>query len=133
MILESGTNAIRTAIESWATTNSYSIGYDNLAFEKPDEALHGRVSIIAGDTVQADMGVPRRWRTAGTVMLRIFSPIDKGEQSIYQMIDSFSQTMSSTTLSGIVVTRSTRSNRVGRSGKWWQWNVTLPWYMDYTE
>ena len=132
MNIEDVSRIFREEVKAWADGRSLTIGFDNLPFDRPEDALHAMLSVLPGDSVQVEAGDLKRWRTAGITLLRVFLPYPNGEEPIHQTIDSFCQTFRSQTLQSTVVIRTARATKVGRAGKWWQWNVTLPWYYDVT-
>ena len=132
MNIESATKIIRQEVKTWAAaeTPALTLGYDNLPFTRPEDGLYGMLSVLPGTATLVGIGEQKRWRTTGIAMLRLWIPMEQGEEEIHQTVDSFAIKFRSTTLQSVLVTRTPSSARVGRAGKWWQWNVTLPWYID---
>ena len=130
MNIEAVTKIIREQVGAWALSRSLLLGYDNLPFDRSEDALHARLTVQLGSTNQASLGANPRYRTSGVFVIRLFAPFESGEEELHQHADSAAQTFRTTTLDSVLVTRTPSVFNVRRAGKWWQVNVTCPWYSD---
>lgn len=102
---------------------------DNLEFTQPEDATWARVTVIPSATEQADIVPGRRYRAVGIAMFSFFSPFNKGDEELNLLADYACTKFRTVSASGVTY-RTPSPARVGRAGKWWQVNVTVPWYSD---
>lgn len=104
--------------------------YDNMPFTEPTGLIYAKLTIQPGDTAQRSIGdTTKRYRTAGMLIVSIFGALEKGDEPIVQLADSIALAFRPSTYQSVVF-RTPSVIRVGRAGKWWQYNVFCPWYLD---
>jgi hypothetical protein len=127
------TKAIRTKIGTDVVTGlSIPLQYDNdKDFAQPESTKWGRVRITFDDAARADTGSPgaNRHRVQGMVMFQLFQPMSIGTKAGWTDSDGVKNAFISANTGGATFRTPTIVN-VGRSGKWWQWNVNCPFYAD---
>lgn len=112
------------------TPYSLQTQYDNMPFTEPTSGLYAKLTIQPGDTNQQSIGdAIKRYRTAGQLIVSVFGELEKGDQTVVQLADNIALAFRPSTYQGVVF-RTPSVIRVGRAGKWWQYNVFCPWYLD---
>lgn len=131
MIIDAVSKASRSRFKTLiADVQSLPTHYDNQKFTVPENTRWCRLTVLPGDTEQADMGTPaKRWRTSGVVVAQLFSPLEQGDENILQLADLIAETFRGKTVAPAIF-RSPSIVRVGRAGPWWQVNVSCPWFAD---
>ncbi|MBB76529.1 MAG: hypothetical protein CMJ75_18650 [Planctomycetaceae bacterium] len=123
--------AIRTKAKSVLDGAGVPTIYDNRADKINKDSRWARVTILPGAGTQASIGTPEtnRHRLPGTLVIQLFEVFEKGtadlEALIDTVVDEFTEANDAT-----VTFRTPGVLRVGRSGKFWQVNVTVPWFAD---
>jgi len=108
------------------------VQYDNAPFDPPDNATWVRVSILAGEPVTVEFGDSMRYRTPGVMDALISIPIESGTKDALELADVIAAAFRYVTAGG--VTYGLPGVRtMGRSGSWWQINVSCPFYADTVE
>lgn len=110
------------------------VQYDNKDDkDQPEDGIWCRFTILPADTSQASIGGSatggQMFRTPGICIASLFAPYGSGDDALFALADLIAQKFRTTTYSGVVF-RTPGIARVGRAGKWWQVNVTAPWYSD---
>ena len=138
MSTESVHNAIRSRfyseVESAASLDN-KVQYDNQ--KKPSAAggdsLWVRFKVLPGDSAQVDTGSSsHRYRSVGIAVAQIFAPVNTGTKSIATLTDTIKSAFRGVTASGVKYVDEPQEQNVGRSGKYWQHNVTIKWQADNT-
>lgn len=124
-------NAIRSRMDAQvAVPESVAVQYDNEGEAPPSDAVWIRCAVQVGRSEQADMGSTTvRERTVGVVMAQVFCPADEGDQPGLEMADKIKAAFRRVTAGGVTY-RVPSIEPQGRDGKWWQINVTVPFYSD---
>ncbi len=112
--------------------------HDNAPINPPDDAEWIRFSIKPGDATQvsiggsASSGQPVRERTMGIAIAQIFTPLGGGDAPAMATAEAIKATFRRTTATVPVTVqfRTPEITFVGRSAKWWQVNVTCPFFSD---
>ena len=90
----------------------------------------GRLSVLWGDSVQAEIVSDPRYRTAGTVIVQIFSPAGRGSSDAMTIADTVVSLLRRVRLDGMTF-RAPSPVRVGSGlDGWYQVNVNAPMYLD---
>ncbi len=105
--------------------------FENLPFTRPD-TLYVSLSILPGDKRQVSAGKNCRYRQTGIMLARIFGELEKGDGHLIELADFIEDAFRSKTYSNVVFSTPS-TNRVGRAGKYWQVNVSCPWYSDFIQ
>jgi len=94
---------------------------------------YGRISIMPGDTQRATIGAftDNLHRSTGITMVSVFVPFGTGDELALRMTDLIARKFTAVT-TGIVTFTNASHVRVGRAGKWWQFNVSCPFSFDTT-
>lgn len=115
-----------------ATPNALPTHYDNAPFEAPDNALWCSVSVLFGETFKRGLGNPSLYRTPGVMVASLHTPIETGDQALLSLADKIVRVFEAVTDQSVTF-KTPSVQRVGRTGKWWQINVTCPFYSDQLE
>jgi hypothetical protein len=130
MSFEALEDAIRTRFNTEITTGqSLVTQWPNAPFDKPDNALWARVTILEGATRQKTLGPSAEQRTPGVLTVQLFYPVGRGTEVQTQMADTIAAKFKRDTFSGVVF-QTPYIEQKGRSGKEWQVNVICPFYYD---
>lgn len=125
--------AIRSRFNTLVTTAmSLPTQFENDGdFSAPETALWARLSILPATGNQHSIGDPGNnvFRDSGLMIVSLFYPFGKGDKPIYDMVDMIRPLFQSRTEDGVTY-RTPVPQRIGRAGKWWQVNVTVPWQSD---
>lgn len=105
--------------------------WDNDEAATPDEGPWILFSVRLGDAVQTALGRSKRFRTPGVAIAMIAVEAGTGEKQALQVADIIRTAFRSLTDEGVTYKTPT-VRTIGRSGKWWQVNVTCPFYSDDT-
>lgn len=127
------TKAIRTKVQTDIVTGlSIPVSYDNdKDFSTPESSKWARVTIMYDDALRVDTGTPgaNRHRVIGMVTFQLFHPLSEGMKAGYTDADGVKNSFIGSVAGGAVF-RTPKVSNVGRAGKWWQLNVTCPFYAD---
>lgn len=126
-------NTVRTRFKTQvADAESLPTQYDNAQFAVPQTGAWATWSVIQADSLQASTGGGNggeRYRTLGLGEAQIFTALEEGPQPALALADKVRAAFRRVTQSGVVF-ESPSLSVVGREGKWWQVNVTCPFYAD---
>lgn len=104
--------------------------YENMPFTRPEDTMYAKFTIIPGGTQQQSLGAPtKRFRSTGLLIVSVFVPLETGDQDVVQKCDAIALSFASKTYQSVVF-NTPSVIRVGRVDKWWQYNVSCPWYLD---
>jgi hypothetical protein len=115
------------------------VAYDNAPVDENqlDGKLWARCTMVDGDGEQLTLGKTKRFRTYGALVVQVFGPIGSGDAGIREVVDEIDQGVDE---NNICLFRSVKADgltwrtpsitNVGASGKWWQINVTCPFYYE---
>ena len=123
-------NAIRSRFEDQVgEPQGATVLYDNEFEQTPSTGVWMVVTIQTGETQQADLGPVPRYRTAGQIVVEIYQEAAEGDYTTTALADEVARAFRSLTADGVTY-RSPSLTQLGRSGKWWQQNVSCPFYYD---
>jgi hypothetical protein len=125
-------NTVRSRFETQiATPESLTTQYDNQSLDNPDDKIWCRLTIKFGETELASFGSPssNRFRTVGTMIAQLFSPIGKGSGELEELADTISNSFKCITQDGVTFIDPDIVN-VGEREGMWQINVVCPFYSD---
>jgi hypothetical protein len=108
-------------------TIAYTFG--DVKFDPPAAAPWVRLTILPGEAVQVEMGMKRRVRRTGLVVVDIFVPAGSGDGLAKSLGDAVAGIFQLRTLSGVVF-RATSMERVGPDGPWVQYSASTPYQAD---
>jgi len=104
--------------------------YDNAPpSSQPEDAKWARVWIVWGDSLLVEIGAQKNFRTVGQLVANLFLPVEKGDKDLLAVADTIRSAFRAVTVSGVVF-RSPSITTVGRTGNWWQVDVSCPFYTD---
>ena len=109
--------------------------YDNRMSNQPegDGKTWCRLTVLPGNSNQAtavnSTSGGQMFRSSGVFVAQLFTSLDAGDEGILTLADDVAKAFRATTHQGVTF-RTPSVSRVGRAGKWWQVNVTVPWYAD---
>ncbi|RKY09815.1 MAG: hypothetical protein DRP56_02115 [Planctomycetota bacterium] len=133
MISETVADTIRSRFKTQiADGQSLPTQYDNEGgFTKPNAAIWGRLSIVDGDTDQADIGSTsnRRYRTVGILYAQLFIPLSKGDKALRVMAGHIETAFRGLT-AGNIHYGTPKGKPMGRDGNYWAYTVRCPFYFD---
>ena len=131
MTFEQLFNAIRNRFETQvATPQSVFTVYPNTKHKLPESGMWVQFSVLPGEDIQVDVGTQNRYRTTGIALANIFCPWETGEQDALVLADQIKTAFRGVTDAGVTY-RTPSVQVIGRTaGKWWQINVSCPWYAD---
>lgn len=104
---------------------------DNQDVSQPEQAPFVKLTSLPGSHEQASTGgSTNRYRYTGVFVFSIFVEFGQGDALANAIVDAIVSVLrDNSTYNGLVL-RSASPIRVGRAGKFWQMNVTVPWYFD---
>ena len=106
--------------------------YDNAPFQQPENTQWCRWSIRPASRTQMDVGSStKRKRTVGVAIAQIFLPLEQGDKAHLVVADAIEAVFKPGAAAGVTY-RTPEIVVVGRANdnKWWQVNVTCPFYAD---
>lgn len=123
--------AIRTKFKTLADSNALATAYDNNTFDPASKPLWCRLTIKPGQSEQMSIGAPgaNRFRNPGVMFAQLFVPDGTGDKVILAMADIIANGFRSVAVTGITYMTPSITT-VGRTEKWYQVNVTVPYYSD---
>lgn len=136
--MASNFQAVHSALRSWFKTNvtdaeSLQTQFDNMEFTPPETGEWCRFTTIPGESTQAEIngGGGGTVRTPGICVASLFTEFEKGDKPLLDLADIIADAVSPGVVSGVTL-RPATLQRIGRAGKWWQVNVTIPYFADRT-
>jgi hypothetical protein len=136
MTIAAVANTIRSRFSTLVEdTQSIPVQYDNAPDVIPGDALWARCSIVQGDSFRVSIGTVTadRYRSVGVMVASIFSPMDQGDSASLGLAQVVRDAFISVTDGGVTFKTPSIAS-IGKSGtKWWQVNVTCPFYFDDLE
>lgn len=105
--------------------------YDNDPTEPEKKSIWCRFTVLPGDSKQASLGSPGAnvFRTPGIAIAQLFGPVGNGDAVLLQKADDIIEHFCNQYSSGVHFgTPSIKS--IGRSGAFWQVNVSCPFWVD---
>ena len=104
--------------------------YDNQEFPSTVTDPWIRATILHGGNFQADMGAEKkRIRRMGVIMFQLFGGLNKGTQAINKLVAHIETVFRAKRVDGVCY-RTPDIVTVGRSGKYYQLNVSCPFWVD---
>ena len=130
MSYETAHNTIRTHFGTQIEdAQSVYVLYDNVEDGHPADTKWVRMSILDGEAFQSEIGASPKFRHPGIMEVQVFVPVHEGDKTALTLADQIVTAFRRTTISGSVVFRTPSVLTVGSTGgKWWQVNVTCPFY-----
>lgn len=126
--------SIRKKFSNLAQSLSLVTQYDNLPLASgvspTEEKVWVKLAIIPGENDQKTIGDSTKvFRHTGVFIASIFAAFESGEKPIYDLVEEITHEFRSSSVDGVTY-RTPSVVRVGRNDKWWQVNVTCPWFSD---
>ncbi len=114
-----------------ADAQSVEVAYDNFPFEDPGDTTWVRFTVQMGESILVSSGGTgsNRYRTPGQAVATVFHPIEHGIDDSYTLVDQIADVFRAVTSDGVTY-QTPNVVTVGRSGKFWQTNVEIPFYAD---
>lgn len=124
-------SAVSPAIDVANGNDKVMIFLDNQDVSQPEQAPFVKLTSLPGSHEQASTGGnTNRYRYTGVFVFSIFVEFGQGDALANAIADAIVSVLrDNSTYNGLVL-RSASPIRVGRAGKFWQMNVTVPWYFD---
>jgi len=127
-----GIEAVNNVIRSRWKTNiadaqSVTTVYDNAPDTHPDDSLWVRLSIKYSQATLNEIGSQKTFRIRGRMVAQIFDRIEKGDKDINALIDTIRPFFRAVTDTGVTF-MTPEVSVVGADGKWWQVNLSCPFY-----
>ena len=119
---------ITTYFATLATTNSWSVVYDNDPTATPTSGLWMEFNIDFGESEQKELGI-NSYRNPGNVIIKIKNDAGLGLGGILAEVDIVAAAFRSQNI-GDAVFRVPRIVKVGRIGELYQVNIICPFYLD---
>jgi len=123
---------IRTRFETeWAGAVSPAVAYfhADMKFTPPVNLAWVRLTVIPGQQTQVEMGMKRRYRRRGLVVVDIFVPAGSGDGLAKVLGDVVADIFMGRSVSGVVF-QGTSLDRVGPDGPWIQYSSSTPFFAD---
>jgi hypothetical protein len=122
---------VSPAIDAANNGDKVQIFLDNQDVSQPEQAPFVKITSLPGSHDQVSTGgSTNRYRYTGVFVFSIFVEFGQGDALATGIADAIISTLrDNSTYNGLVL-RSASPIRVGRAGKFWQMNVTVPWYFD---
>lgn len=124
-------NAVRSRWDTEVTTGlSLPTQHDNAEFTEPTTKWC-RLTLQPAATDQLELGAApsRTFRTMGRAVAMIFLPLASGDALALSLADSIAALFRAQTVGGVTYFAPSIA-QIGRSGEWWQLNVTIPFYTE---
>ncbi len=119
----------RNQIELVFSNLSGRVQYDNAPLIIKPNAIHVRLAIRPVGSNQVAFGAVKRTRNTGSMVASIFNPTGKGGKEMNDLADLIHAEFGKITVEGIVFKAPTNI-LVGREGKEWQLDVSVPYHGD---
>lgn len=119
---------ITTYFSTVATTNSWTVLYDNDPTATPSSGLFMEFNIDFGESEQKELGI-NSYRNLGNAIIKIKNDAGLGLGGILAEVDLVVAAFRSVNV-GAAVFRVPRTVKVGRVGDLYQVNVICPFYLD---
>lgn len=88
-----------------------------------------RLNVLTGNARQVSMGLFRRFRRTGLVLVQIFVPAGRGDGLAKELADSVANIFEGRTVNGVIF-RAADLERVGVDGSWAVWRCSVPYQAD---
>jgi len=126
-------NVIRTRFKTYIED---SIGgglptqYDNTTtFSRPENGRWARITVKEGEQRQVSIGSTKRYRKIGILTVQVFTPIGQGDKDARVVADYIAERFRCVDDADVHF-NTPHMEVIGRTEKWWQVNVTCPFYAD---
>ena len=119
----------RNQIENVFANLSGRVQYDNAPLIVKPNAIHVRLAIRPVSSNQVAFGKVKRTRNTGSMVASIFNPTGKGGKEMNDLADLIHAEFGKITIQGVVFKAPTNL-LVGREGKEWQLDVSVPYHGD---
>lgn len=131
MSRETAMNAIRSRFKTEvADVLSIPVLYDNAPGDPPDgEAEWIRFTILWGNASQTEFGGHTAHRDVALAVAQIFVPAGKGDGRSAEIADAIVPKFRAISIGEGVTFRTPYLTTVGRTGQYWQVNVSCPFFM----
>ena len=106
------------------------VQYDNQKKINIEDRLWCRFKVIPGDSDTAEIGgSTNTQRTIGIAFVSIFQPLGSGTKTSHELVDAIKTVFRSDPDNDVTYMEASEDN-IGRSGKFWQMNVRIPFRYD---
>lgn len=95
----------------------------------PHDDTWVRLNVLPGTQTQVSMGIRRRFRRVGVVLVQIFVPAGSGDGLAKELADSVANIFMGRTVNGVIF-RGTSVDRQGVDGSWTLWRANTPYQAD---
>lgn len=120
------TASIATNVATDLSTTSFV--YPNAPFSEVDaDSEFVRVTMLDGETTQADLSATPRWKHTGVLIFQVFVKAETGEGRAREIADTIAGWYRGTSV-GKLVFRAASARNVGIRNGWYQYNIELPFY-----
>lgn len=119
---------ITTYFQSYATTNNWTVRYDNDDTEIQNSGLHLEFGLEFEDSVQKEIAI-NSYRNFGNVVIQVKNDIGLGIGGVLATVDTIATLFRSKNL-GSIVFRVPRVIKIGRVDDLYQINIVCPFYID---
>ncbi len=116
---------------AWASTTP--IAYQNVAFTPPATGSWVRLAILNGDAQQASLGSGQAdtlYRQAGVISVSVFTNLNQGTNAARALADQAAAVFRGVDFGSGIKCRAPRIADVGVDGKFYQMDVSVPYYRD---
>lgn len=103
--------------------------FGDVDYDPPKDTTWVRLNVLPGAQRQVSMGIRRRFRRVGVVLVQIFVPAGSGDGLAKELGDSVANVFMGRTINGVIF-RGTGVERVGVEGPWGLWRSTTPYQAD---
>ena len=101
--------------------------YDNSNFEPPEDDNWARFTILGSTQRRTST---RTYRSIGVAEIALFAPLGRGDGELLSFVDTVVSGFLPATHQGVTL-RSPSVTSLGRSGPWWQINISCPYYAEH--
>lgn len=108
---------------------SIPFSFADVDFTPPPDAVWVRLNVLPGNQTQVGMGIRRRFRRIGIVLVQIFVPAGSGDGLAKELADSVADIFMGRTVNGVIF-RGTGLDRLGVDGTWAVWRAQTSYQAD---
>lgn len=123
----------KTEVETGHADLEGRVEYDNhvLKPEPTSKQRWARVSVREGDSTQVEFG-RNRYRNPGVLIVQVFVPIGEGDDVAREIADEAALAFRAQSFSGVHC-KVPSIRTIGRTGSWWQVNLSVGFHWDDSE
>ena len=109
------------------------VQYDNHKKFNIEDQLWCRLKVIPGVSETTEIGgSTNTQRTVGLAIVSIFQPLGQGTKDVHELVDAIKTVFRGDPDNNVTYLEGSEDN-IGRSGKFWQVNVRIPFRYDVRE